>query len=74
MSHLSKPQAVVLGMGRFAIAMTPKLWLIYGDSFFSGNFGAARKHDPRKIKAVVLWWWRKKSPMNAEALSLEERG
>ncbi|NEO75392.1 hypothetical protein [Moorena sp. SIO4G3] len=53
MPHLSKQQAVVLGMWSFAIAMTHPQWFIYCGCVFGGNSRATREHNSRKIKAVV---------------------
>ena len=43
MSHVSKPQAVLLGIGGFAIAMTYFCDLSRRDSVFGRNFAATRK-------------------------------
>ncbi len=52
MPHLSKPQAVVLGMWSFAISRSEalrdrndsSLWFINGNSFFGRDFRATRKY------------------------------
>ncbi len=53
MTHLSKPQAKVLGMGRFAIAITHCCALSTVAVFLAELFRKTREHNQREIETMV---------------------